>query len=103
MSLKNKKLKMGYKVFDIVKEKEIIRLPNELIGEISYMDEIIRISNKISQNEQNQTFIHEMVHGLLDKIGYNEMAVDEKFVDRFSTGLYEIIKDNPHIFIMKDI
>lgn len=103
MSLKNKKLKLGYKTFNIIKEKEIIRLPNELLGEISYMEEVIRISNKISQNEQNQTFMHEMIHGLLDKIGYNEMAVDEKFVDRLATGLYEVIKDNPQIFTMKDI
>ncbi len=99
----NKKLKIGYKEYTIVKKQEVIDLPDECYGRIDYDDEIIEISIKYNQNQQNQTFLHELIHGILDKLDMHELRKDEKVVNQLSKELYKVILDNPHIFTMKDI
>ena len=97
------KYKIGYKEYEIVKEPEIISLPSELYGEINYEKEQIRISSKYSQKQQNQTFLHELIHGIFEKLDVTNLKEDEVVVNQLATTLYEVILDNPHIFTMKDI
>lgn len=94
---------MGYKNYRIEKKEILVEIPRELYGQIDYNAELIQLSTRFGQNQINQTFLHELVHGICEKIGYNETNDDDRFIDQFSATLYEIIKDNPHIFIMKDI
>lgn len=101
--MKNNKVKIGYKEYEIVKEPEIISLPSELYGEINYEKEQIRISSKYSQKQQNQTFLHELIHGMFDKLDMHDLRDNETVVNQLSKELYEVILDNPHIFTMKDI
>ncbi|MCI8273533.1 MAG: hypothetical protein HFJ55_05575 [Clostridia bacterium] len=101
--MKNNKVKIGYKEYEIVKEPEIISLPNELYEEINYEKEQIRISSKYSQKQQNQTFLHELIHGIFEKLDMTNLKEDEVVVNQLATTLYEVIIDNPHIFTMKDI
>lgn len=72
-------------------------------GEIDYDNEKIRISSKYSQKQQNQTFLHELIHGIFDKLDFIDLRRDERLVNQLSITLYEVILDNPHIFTMKDI
>lgn len=102
-TIQNSKVKIGYKEYEIVKEPEIINLPEELMGQINFQEEKIRISTKYSQNQQNQSFLHELVHGILEKLSLRELNDNETIVDQIATTLYEVILDNPHIFTMKDI
>lgn len=99
----NKKLKIGYKEYTIVKKQEIIELPDECYGKINYDDEIIEIATKYNQNQQNQSFLHELIHGILEKLDMHELRQNEKVVNQLSKELYEVILNNPHIFTMKDI
>ena len=41
-------------------------------------------------------FLHEMIHGMLDFLGYKEH--DEKRVDELANVLHMVILDNPEIF-----
>lgn len=102
IKLKNNKVKIGYKEYEIVKEPEIIQVAGQYYGETDYDNEKITIANKYSQKSQNQTFLHELLHCIADK--YNlEVNRDEHTIELLSVGLYEAILDNPHIFTMKDI
>ena len=100
---KNNKLKIGYKEYEIVKKPEVIDLPNECYGKIDYDKEIIEISDKYSQKQQNATFLHELVHGIFEKLDLDDLRSNERVVNQVSSTLYEVILDNPHIFTMKDI
>lgn len=53
--------------------------------------------------QQNQTFLHELIHGILKKLDLHDLRQDERIVNQLAIALYEVILDNPHIFTMKDI
>lgn len=99
----NNKVKIGYKEYEIVKKEEIIELPNECYGKIDFDKEKIELSTKYNQNQQNQTFLHELIHGIFDKLDMHDLRDNETLVNQLSKELYEVILDNPHIFTMKDI
>ncbi len=42
-------------------------------------------------------FLHEMIHGMLDHLGYTEH--DEKKVDELANVLHMVILDNPAVFV----
>ena len=99
----NNKVKIGYKEYEIVKKEEIIELPNELYGKIDYDKETIYLATKYNQNQQNQTFLHELIHGIFEKLDMDALREDEVVVNQLASTLYEVILDNLHIFTMKDI
>lgn len=99
----SKKIKIGYKEYEIVKKLEVINLPNECYGKIDYDKETIEISNKYSQKQQNATFLHELIHAIFEKLDLDDLRTNEQIVNQVSSTLYEIILDNPHIFTMKDV
>ena len=99
----NNKVKIGYKEYEIVKKEEIIELPNECYGRIDFDKEKIELSTKYNQNQQNQTFLHELIHGIFDKLDMHDLRDNETVVNQLSKELYEVVLDNPHIFTMKDI
>lgn len=101
--MKPKKVKIGYKDYEIVKKETVIVLPDECYGRIDYDKEIIEIANKFNQKQQNQTFLHELVHGIFEKLDLHDLRENETIVNQVATALYEVILDNPHIFTMKDI
>jgi len=101
--MKNNKVKIDYKEYKIVKKPEVIKLPNECYGKIDYDKETIEISQKYSQKQQNQTLLHELIHGIFEKLDMNNLREDEIVVNQLAVTLYEVILDNPHIFTMKDI
>ena len=102
-NLKNKKLKIAYKEYEIIKKPEVIDLPRECYGTVNYLTQTIEISTKAKQDEQNVTFLHEMFHAIFNKLDMEDLCEDEVVVNQLATELYMVIKDNPHIFTMKDI
>lgn len=100
---KNKKLKIAYREYEIIKKPEIYDLPHECYGQVDYVEQTIKISTRAKQDEQNETFLHEMFHAIFDKLNMDELRDNEVVVNQLATELYMIIKENPHIFSMKDI
>lgn len=103
IGVENKKVKIGYKEYEIVKKTEVIDLLNECYGKIDYDKETIEISDKYSQKQQNATFVHELVHGVFEKLDLDDLRRNEQIVNQVASTLYEVILDNPHIFTMIDI
>ena len=81
----------------IVDVKFIDHLDNGYLGQISLGESEILIAKNFNGREQHQesinsTFIHEIVHGILDTMGETELSNNEKFVNNFSGYLYQVIK-----------
>lgn len=99
-----KKIKIGFKEYEIVKQPEVVDgMHGECFGLISLDEEVIKISTKYNQNQQNATFLHEIVHAIFEKLDMHEAKNDEMLVNQLATELYVMIKENPHIFTMKNI
>ena len=73
-------------------------LPDNELGDICVAGGKIRIAKKFSDNEQSETsitntFIHEVVHGVLDTMGEFELSGNEKFVSPFASLLVDVIEE----------
>ncbi|MGL5712276.1 MAG: hypothetical protein ACRCXT_20865 [Paraclostridium sp.] len=91
-------VKIGAMQYKVTCVDEDIILENQLCnGTIDYENLIITISNNRARQKQEETFIYEVLHGIIrDR---NLILEDEEMiVDEISKGLYQVIKDNPEIF-----
>jgi len=84
------KLKIGAKVYGVEITNKLDLGNVNYSGEISYTDLVIRICPN-AQAKMEADFLHEMIHGMLDHLGYTEH--DEKKVDELA-GMLEDINPN---------
>ena len=69
----------------------------DALGLCSYVEASIYIAEKakgkkVDLEVQKQTMYHEVIHAMLDAIGYNELDEDEKFVNSMGTLLHQFIE-----------
>lgn len=74
------------------------RIEDEKLGQICLAEGKLLIADNFSTKKQSETskvntFIHEVVHGILDTMGENEMSQNEKFVCAFSSFLVDAIEE----------
>ena len=73
-------------------------LPDNKLGDICVAGGKIRIAKKFSDYEQSETsmintFIHKVVHGVLDTMGEFELSENEKFVSPFASLMVNVIEE----------
>ena len=88
-------IKIGGQDISVVNKE---RLDNDILGEICIAEGVLKIADNFKNSKQCQsskitTFIHEVVHGILDTIGEFELSGNEKFVCAFSSLLVNPIED----------
>lgn len=81
-----KSIKIGGKVYTVEITDKLYSGNANVSAEIVYNDLIIRVSPQ-AQGKMEADFLHELVHGILDHLGYKEH--DEKRVDEFAQSLYK--------------
>ena len=74
------------------------RIKGEKLGQICVAEGKMLIADNFSTSKQSEsskvnTFIHEVVHGILDTMGENEMSENEKLVSTFSSFLVDVIEE----------
>lgn len=93
------KIKIGGKVYAIeITDKMDLGITN-VSAEILYNELAIRVSPQ-AQQKMKVDFLHEVIHGILDHLGYKEH--DEKKVDELANALFMVIEDNPEMFDKSD-
>ena len=90
-----KKLKIGGVTYTVEQTKNLTLGNANYSGEIDYIECVIRICPGNPQ-KMKADFVHEMVHGILDHLGYSDH--DEKKVDEMAKALYMVFEDNPKMF-----
>ena len=73
-------------------------LDDNKLGTICVAEGVLRIADNFSNIKQCEsskfvTFIHEVVHGVLDTMGESELSSNEKFVSAFSSLLVDTIEN----------
>lgn len=84
----------GQDISIVIKE----RLNNNKLGIICVAEGVLQIANTFNNIQQCEsskfvTFIHEVVHGVLDTMSETELSSNEKFVSTFSSLLVDTIED----------
>ena len=62
---------------------------DEAVGLCNFLNQQIMVLDTVSESQQQQTFCHELVHCILDKMGENDLNDNEKFVDLFGSLLHQ--------------
>lgn len=58
-------------------------------GQIDYKTCEIRINKDMTEDSKKETICHEMMHGILIHLGYNEYSHDEQFVQALANAIYQ--------------
>lgn len=58
-------------------------------GQIDYKNCEIRINRDITEESKKETLCHEMVHGMLIHLGYQEQSNDEQYVQALANAIYQ--------------
>ena len=89
---------MDYKVE--LTEEVILLNHQECKGIIEFGEHEIRINSVLQDKQgQEQTFLHEVIHGIVAERSLDlEEADEETIVDEIAKGLHQVIRDNPEIF-----
>lgn len=93
------KLKVGGKVYAVVVTNNLAGGRANRSAEIDYLAQEIRLTERTAAG-MRVDFFHEMIHAILDFLGYVEH--DEKEVDELANTLYMVIADNPELFCDKE-
>lgn len=77
-----------------VEEVEQIDKYERLLGQIDYAEQKIKIDKNISEDMKKETLIHEILHGILEKLGYQELNEEEQKVHSIASTMYLVLKEN---------
>ena len=84
----------------IISSETLVVDRQECKGMIDYEFHEIKINNEIQDKQgQEQTFLHELVHGIIKERSLDLQNSDEEtIVDEIALGLHQVIRDNSEIF-----
>lgn len=84
------RIKIGYKVYMIESAKPNLSV-EDYYGTINYGEEKIYLRDSNSEEQNVQTLIHEVLHGISE---FYLLGMEEKEVALLSNALYTVLKDN---------
>ena len=88
------KLKIGWKIYKIIKKKKP-RMDKKIVnGSIDSDSLLIQIEESLSKKMQQQVLIHEVIHGIFEHSGKQKWFEDEDPVDCIANGIMQVIYDN---------
>lgn len=63
------------------------------IGEVDYLNQKIKIMNGLSYDIQKVTLWHEILHAILNQLGFEE-AENEHLVQSLATAIHQVLSEN---------
>ena len=64
-------------------------------GSIEYINSIINLSKLCDLQNMSQTFLHEILHGIVKDRAIKLDGDEEDVIDSIATGLHALLIDNP--------
>ena len=84
--------------FEVMYSKEPIIVDNKTCyGSIDYDSSTISIDANVSEYTKSVSFLHEIVHGLLDAMVFYKESSDEDFVEQVARCLYSTLLHSPDL------
>lgn len=58
-------------------------------GMIDYKELVIKVNKDMPEEAKNETICHEMLHGILVHLGYEEFSQNEQFVQALGNAIFQ--------------
>ncbi|KGO14575.1 hypothetical protein NZ45_05995 [Clostridium botulinum] len=94
MNIPNK-VKIGGVNYKVIECNNPSEEEHQVDGMIVYHKQEIRLKNDMKKEYKENIFLHEVIHGIFEYIGFEQ---DESVVIRLSNALHGFIKDNSEVF-----
>lgn len=72
----------------IIEKEDVFNADGIHFGQIDYKKCEILVADDLSEDAKAETICHEMLHGMLVHLGYDELSQDEKFVQALGNAIY---------------
>ena len=75
---------------------EVDEIDNDahLAGQILHFKNTIQIKKNMHPEKKRVVLLHEVVHGIFEKLGMDKECNDEHLVQTIASSVHQIIKDN---------
>jgi hypothetical protein len=75
------------------------------LGQIDYGQQRITIDEDLREERAQVTLLHEVIHGILESLGFDEETKNENMVQSLALGMYQFLVTNPkfHKTLKKDV
>lgn len=73
----------------VIFERDTFNSDAKHFGQIDYGNCLISINYDLTEEARKETLCHEMVHGMLTHIGYDELSQDEQLVQALGNAIYQ--------------
>ena len=90
------KIRVLYRTYQISEVDNLHDGGDDLYGQVQYLEERILLNSAASDETKKAALIHEVVHTIDDLFG---IGLEEKQVEQLGVGIYNLIRDNPEMFI----
>lgn len=94
------KIKVGVREYALKYQDEIVEVGGEMYGKLCSKELEITLASKFPAVQQDETFLHEIIHAVAKMQDLRDIDGNEHWVDLLASGLHMVIVDNPHIFTM---
>jgi hypothetical protein len=91
-------LKIGAILYGVEFVPDLSDDKGKIDGQISYGQAKIRISKSLNEQVQAQTLLHEIIHGIEEHSGRQELK--EPVINTLAYGIYQVLRDNPELVKM---
>ena len=85
-----KLLKIGNLLYDVGELDE----EDEALGRSNHKHQWIKLHPTLKPENKEETFIHEVLHQILDESGFFKESDNDKLVNAVANGVYQFFKDN---------
>lgn len=80
-----------------IEEVEQIDKDRRILGEIDYINQTIKLEKGLPNELKKEILLHEILHGILEKLGFDALNNDEQKVQSIASTLYLVLKDNANL------
>ena len=80
-----------------IEEVEQIDKDRRILGEIDYINQTIKLKKGLPNELKKEILLHEILHGILEKLGFDALNNDEQKVQSIASTLYLVLKDNANL------
>lgn len=82
--------------FEVI-EKECIEHGQNLIGQTLHFEQKIYILKSLSEERKKIVLLHEVLHSILEQLGFDAQHDDEHLIQSLATAVYQVFKENKEI------
>lgn len=74
-----------------IKEVKVVNKHTPRNGEINFCNQTIKIDKSLPDDKKRQVLLHEILHGICELLGMDDIGDDEHVIQSLATALHHVL------------